>query len=35
MARRNGNKPLKILKIILAVIIGAIALFYLLLMLTK
>jgi len=30
-----GNKPLRILKITLAVIIGAIALFYLILMLTR
>ena len=31
----DGNKLLKILKITLAVIIGAIALFYLVLMLTR
>jgi len=35
MARRNNNKPLKILKIVLAVIIGVIAVFYLVLMLTR
>ncbi len=35
MARRNGNKLLKILKIALAIIIGAIAIFYLVLMLTR
>ena len=35
MARRNNNKLFKILKIILAVIIGIIAVFYLVLMLTR
>lgn len=35
MARRNRNKALKILKTALAVIIGVIAIFYLVLMLTR